>query len=78
MGKFLTQGAKSVTMDDVCGICGISKKTLYQYFSTKEALLKEMLYFVSDSIMNEVEKIQIKNHHPIEEMFIIHERIFRY
>jgi AcrR family transcriptional regulator len=56
--RFLTQGAKTVTMDDVCSILGISKKTLYQFFPTKESLLAEMLSYISEKIMTEIISIQ--------------------
>lgn len=36
---FMRHGAKSITMDDVAKECGISKRTLYEYFPDKESLL---------------------------------------
>lgn len=36
---FLRLGIKSVSMEDVAGELGISKKTLYQFFESKEDLL---------------------------------------
>ena len=36
---FLTLGFKSVTMDDIARELGISKKTLYKYFSNKANLV---------------------------------------
>ncbi|MFM8450341.1 MAG: TetR/AcrR family transcriptional regulator, partial [Haliscomenobacter sp.] len=38
-GLFMRLGVKSVSMDDVARELGISKKTLYQYFPTKEDLI---------------------------------------
>ncbi|MCB9201855.1 MAG: TetR/AcrR family transcriptional regulator [Flavobacteriales bacterium] len=72
---FFTQGAKSVTMDDVCSVCGMSKKTLYQYFPNKESLIIDILQTVFESILLEIQKIQKENHHPIEELFIVHNRV---
>lgn len=40
---FLRFGFRSVTMDDLANQLGISKKTLYQNFTTKEELLHEVL-----------------------------------
>lgn len=74
--RFLTHGAKTVTMDDVCSILGISKKTLYQYFPTKESLLAEMLHFIFEKIMNEIISIQKQNINPIEEIFTINHKIY--
>lgn len=36
---FMRHGVKSITMDDVAKECGMSKRTLYEYFSDKESLL---------------------------------------
>jgi AcrR family transcriptional regulator len=36
-------GMRSVTMDEVAGQCGVSKKTVYQYFEDKESLVKEVV-----------------------------------
>lgn len=36
-------GIRSCSMDDLCHELGISKKTLYQYFATKEELVDAML-----------------------------------
>ncbi|MBP7400702.1 MAG: TetR/AcrR family transcriptional regulator [Chitinophagales bacterium] len=42
---FLRYGAKSVTMDDVARELAISKKTLYQYFSSKDELVHKVTTF---------------------------------
>ena len=36
---FLNHGFKSVTMDDLAKELGISKKTIYQFYSDKTALV---------------------------------------
>ncbi|MEZ4954676.1 MAG: TetR/AcrR family transcriptional regulator [Saprospiraceae bacterium] len=40
---FLKLGIRSVSMDDLCREMGISKKTLYQYFENKDALVKRVI-----------------------------------
>ncbi len=40
---FKKYGIKSVTMDDVSHELGISKKTLYEYFSDKSTLVKKVI-----------------------------------
>lgn len=37
---FVSQGFTGTTSDEIARACGISKKTLYKYFPTKEALLR--------------------------------------
>lgn len=41
MAEFLSKGVKSVKMDDIANTLGISKRTLYEIYSNKEALLLE-------------------------------------
>ncbi len=36
-------GIKSITMDEVARHCNISKKTIYQFFPDKDALVKEIM-----------------------------------
>jgi AcrR family transcriptional regulator len=72
---FLEHGIKTVTMDVIAKKLGISKKTLYQYFDNKNALVmgvvdfhfqeeKKVLYqIIEDDQMNSLEKmIQIIKH----------------
>jgi AcrR family transcriptional regulator len=40
---FFTQGFRGVTMDDLAGEVGMSKKTLYAHFPSKTALLEAIL-----------------------------------
>lgn len=41
MQEFLHRGIKSVKMDDIANLSGISKRTLYEIYSNKEELLLE-------------------------------------
>jgi AcrR family transcriptional regulator len=40
---FKRYGIRSVTMDEIAGQCGVSKKTVYQYFEDKEALVASIM-----------------------------------
>lgn len=40
---FMQYGVRSVTMDDLARELGHSKKTLYQFFDSKEALVKDVI-----------------------------------
>lgn len=40
---FMRYGFKSISMDEVARHCNISKKTIYQYFPDKDALVKEIM-----------------------------------
>ncbi|HVD98807.1 MAG TPA: TetR/AcrR family transcriptional regulator [Cytophagaceae bacterium] len=39
LDMFLRYGVKSITMDDISRTLGVSKKTIYQYFEDKDALV---------------------------------------
>jgi AcrR family transcriptional regulator len=68
---FLKLGFKSVTMDDIaCEMC-ISKKTIYKYFSNKEALIEEGTEIVHQNIHCTIDNIISKNYNAIEENFEI-------
>ncbi|MFO0844908.1 MAG: TetR/AcrR family transcriptional regulator [Gemmataceae bacterium] len=41
--RFLANGFRSVTMDDLAEALGMSKKTLYAHFASKQALLEAVL-----------------------------------
>ena len=41
--KMQNVGIRSLSIDDICRLLGISKKTFYVYFETKESLVEEML-----------------------------------
>lgn len=43
MHEFLLHGVKSVKMDDIANLLGISKRTLYEIYSNKEELLLECM-----------------------------------
>lgn len=43
LSQFLTNGVKSVTMDEIASAVRISKRTLYEMFTDKETLLKECI-----------------------------------
>ena len=54
ISKFLRYGSKRFTLDDLANEIGISKKTIYQHFTNKEALVYESLKFLLDKITLEI------------------------
>jgi AcrR family transcriptional regulator len=58
---FFRYGIRTITMDEIAESLGISKRTLYESFATKEDLLKECIEFqhsenlkMRDEVMREV------------------------
>ncbi|CAL2086042.1 TetR family transcriptional regulator [Tenacibaculum sp. 190524A05c] len=68
---FLNLGFKSVTMDDISSELGISKKTLYKYFSNKVSLVNASCSAIHESIEQTIDFIKEKNYNSIEEEFAI-------
>ena len=48
MREFMHRGVKSVKMDDIANLLGISKRTLYEIYSNKEELLLECIRMHED------------------------------
>ena len=68
---FLTYGFKSVTMDDIAEALGISKKTIYTHYSTKNKLVVATSLHVVDKINCGIDEIREKKQNPIKENYDI-------
>ncbi len=72
---FLTIGVRSVTMDDLAQRLGISKKTLYKYFSNKRDLVeKSMIHHVTAEEC-QLEAIAASAENAIDEMLRITQHV---
>ncbi|MSQ78873.1 MAG: TetR/AcrR family transcriptional regulator [Flavobacteriaceae bacterium] len=73
---FMRLGVKSITMDDVCRELGISKKTLYQYFTDKADLVYQCMLW--DFQKREVECTRLlQEHNAIDAILSIMEHSSR-
>ncbi|WP_418649555.1 TetR/AcrR family transcriptional regulator [Tenacibaculum aestuariivivum] len=68
---FLNFGFKSITMDDIAKELGISKKTLYKYFSKKSVLVDASTKAVHNTISEAIIKIKAQGYNAIEEEFAV-------
>ena len=68
---FLSLGFKSITMDDIAKELGVSKKTLYKYFSNKTALVDVSTEAVHNTINDTIIKIKESGFNAIEEEFAV-------
>ena len=66
---FTKHGFKSVTMDDIANELGISKKTIYQHFSSKNELVKATVDYVFESASNKMRSLAGNCETPIHEHF---------
>ncbi|WP_373512842.1 TetR/AcrR family transcriptional regulator [Persicitalea sp.] len=65
---FWRYGVKSVTMDDIAKELGISKKTIYQQFSDKDAIVKEVVEIELNSEQCDIDRLEAEANDPIEEV----------
>lgn len=68
---FLNLGFKSVTMDEIAGELGISKKTIYVHFQNKTKLVEAVTFHLFDTICNGIDDICKNAINPIEELYLI-------
>ncbi len=54
---FFRLGVRSVSIDDICHELGMSKKTFYVYFASKEELIDRMLQQNIDYIREKMEEL---------------------
>lgn len=66
---FRRYGVKSVTMDEIATQLGVSKKTIYQYFSDKDELVLEVANTVIHSTEQGCNNNCIESADAIEELF---------
>ncbi|WP_229252561.1 TetR/AcrR family transcriptional regulator [Dyadobacter helix] len=75
LSLFWRYGIKSVTMDDIAHDLGISKRTIYQHFPDKEAILVLVIEQELTSQKCEMEKLGEAAPNPIDEMLRASEQI---
>jgi len=68
---FLNLGFKSVTMDEIASALGVSKKTLYKYFSNKTTLIDAVTERMFNTICGSIDAICDQKLNPIDEIFKI-------
>lgn len=68
---FLSLGFKSVTMDDIATEMGVSKKTIYKYFSNKVKLVEAVIEEFQIKIDEEILRVKNKKLNAIEEEFAV-------
>ncbi|MDR0228130.1 MAG: TetR/AcrR family transcriptional regulator [Flavobacteriaceae bacterium] len=70
---FMSQGFKTVTMDDIANDLSISKKTIYQHFASKPELIEKSLASINSVLLKKFEESVSKNQDALTEMFSAYE-----
>jgi AcrR family transcriptional regulator len=68
--QFLRLGIRSVSMDDIAGVLGVSKKTIYQYFSDKEMLVDAVMQLEEERMHHDCSRCAAVAKDAIEEIFL--------
>jgi len=69
--SFLAKGFYKTTMDEIAADLRISKKTIYKFFPTKEALLNLIIHGMVFTIRGEFKKILRQEKTSVEKMLLI-------
>lgn len=67
----MTRGVRAVTMDDIAGELGISKKTLYQHFPDKDTLIHETLRYRIETECTKVEGIHTQGLEFLQRLLLL-------
>lgn len=67
---FLQYGIRSISMDEIAAQLGISKKTIYQFYTDKDALVDSVIGIVVTENENECCYCRQDSDNPIHEVFI--------
>ncbi len=68
---FRLYGMRSVTMDDVSKSLGISKKTIYQYYSDKDEIVTRATRYMLELEHQEIKDISEGSENALDELFEI-------
>lgn len=71
----MSYGIRSVTMDDIARELGMSKKTLYQAFENKQAIVEAFATQFLATSMDAENKIHQNANSAVEEMFFVAEHV---
>lgn len=76
--KFLAFGSKHITMDELAALLGISKKTIYGHFSSKEELVVESINQLIKEFKNDMQPVIDSDIRPLKKIIAIYDIVFNY
>lgn len=72
---FLRYGIRSVSMDDIAAQLGMSKKTIYQFFTEKDELVTAVMDEEVSFTQHKCEMCQVDARNAVDEIFLTLERV---
>lgn len=67
---FFRYGLKSVTMDDIATNLGVSKKTIYQYYTDKDSIVEAVMLFEIQRGEKECNQYSNQSENAVHEVFM--------
>ena len=65
----LAQGETKLSMSQIAATTGISKSALYHFFASKKDLFQEVVFFIFEQLITEIERIAQEKTDPKEKMW---------
>lgn len=72
-----TFGIKQITVDMIAEKCGISKKTVYKYFSSKHEIVDRIITDIIDELGKRFDEIDLSPSAPIDKMYDIFSSMYQ-
>tara|TARA_R110001592_G_scaffold363394_1_gene687455 strand:- start:107028 stop:107636 length:609 start_codon:yes stop_codon:yes gene_type:complete len=69
LGNFLTYGIRAVTMDEIARLSGVSKKTIYEEFSSKEELVNAAIEAIICDYKCDLDEMEAMDDSAIDHLF---------
>jgi AcrR family transcriptional regulator len=67
---FMRYGVRSISMDEIASQLGISKKTIYHFFTDKDALVDAVIDIELKNNENECRQHKERSENPVHEIFV--------
>lgn len=67
---FMRYGIRSISMDEIATHLGISKKTIYQFFTDKDALVSAVVDIEIETNVHHCANFQAQAQNPVHEIFL--------
>ncbi len=75
---FIRLGIRSISMDDIAGQIGMSKKTLYQHFEDKDELVELVVAFETNRMQHDCHACANTAQNAVEEIFKTMEMVMQH
>jgi len=73
---FMQNGPKNFTVESLASDLGMSKKTIYKFFPTKEFLIDNIFEFFTGSIKQKFQKIADSDENPVKKFHLVTDFLF--